>query len=95
MNEPEKLLSVDQAAGTIVAPDGTVATRPTVMFSQSEAELLRRYKKFLQKYHLREALYCNECWDGNRSDGCEAYVMPDKIGVICRCRLRLYFGSTV
>ena len=76
----------------ILAPDGSVATKPTTLLTQEEAELLRRYKKFLNAHHLREALYCNDCWDGDRSDGCQAYVTDSQIGIICRCRLRFFSG---
>lgn len=80
--------------GTIVNPDGTVMNRPTVMLTRHEARMLREYKKFLMKYHLKEALYCQECWSGARKDGTEAYVRDDKIGIICRCTTRLYLGAT-
>jgi len=81
--------------GTVVNPDGSVATRPTIMFTDGEAALLRAYKtQILEKYHLREALYCNDCWTGDREDGTQSFVQSDKIGVICRCTTRLYFGSS-
>lgn len=80
--------------GTIVNPDGSIANRPTVLLSQEEAELLRRYKQFLQKRGLRESLYCNECWNGERNDGCKAFVTPDQIGIFCRCTMRFYRGTT-
>ena len=80
--------------GTIVNPDGTLMNRPTVMLTRHEARLLRDYKKFLLKYALKEALYCSDCWTGHREDGCEAYVQDGKIGIICRCKTRLYLGHT-
>ena len=82
------------ADATIISPDGSVANRPTIMLSQADAELLRSYKKLLLRLHLREALYCNDCWDGNRSDGCQAFVTDGQIGIICRCRMRFYHGLT-
>lgn len=80
--------------GTIVSPDGTVANRPTILFTDEEARLLRLYRKFLDTHGLREALYCNECFNGDLSDGVQAFVHPHKIGIICRHMTRLHFGAT-
>lgn len=81
-------------AGTIITPTGEVANRPTVMFTDEEARLLRTYKKFLEAHGLREALYCQKCWDHDLSDGLQAFVASEKIGFICRCTTRLHFGAT-
>lgn len=86
--------NTDIVNGTIVTPDGAIANRPTVMLSDDDATLLRAYKKLLQKYRLREALYCNDCWTGDRHDGCTAHVTDSNIGVICRCKTRLYLGQS-
>ena len=84
----------DEIVGTIVAPDGTVATRPTLVLTDEEARLLRTYKKFLLKYHLREALYCQDCWDGSSTqDGCRAFVTADQILIECRCKMRFHQGA--
>lgn len=80
--------------GTIVTPDGMIANRPTVMLTRHEARLLREYKKFLEKHGLKEALFCSTCWSGHREDGCQAFVQNGKIGIVCRCTTRLYFGQT-
>ncbi len=85
----------DTVTGTIIAPDGTVANRPTIVLSQEEAELLRKYKKFLAARGLREALYCNHCWSGNLADGVsEAYVTNQQIVIKCNHRLLFYQGQT-
>lgn len=86
--------NTDVQQGTIVNPDGSIANRPTILFTDDEATLLRAYKKFLQKHHLREALYCDDCWTGDRHDGLSAHVESMKIGFICRCKTRLHFGAT-
>lgn len=80
--------------GTIVAPDGTIATRPTQILSPDEAELLRAYKKFLHARGIREAWYCNTCWDGDRSDGMRAFVTDGQILAECRCRMLFYQGQS-
>ena len=80
--------------GTLVAPDGTVLNRPTVVISPEDATLLRAYKKLLARYNLREALYCNECWSGDREDGCKAFVQDGQIGIICRCKQRIHMGQS-
>lgn len=84
----------NQTTGTIVAPDGTIATRPTTVLSQGEAELLRKYKKFLAAHGIREAWYCQSCWDGERSDGMRVHVTEGQIVGECRCRMLFYQGST-
>lgn len=82
--------------GQILSPDGTVANMPSLVFTPGEAALFRSYKKLLAKYQLREALYCNQCWDGSMtSDGCQAFVTDQKIGVLCRCTMRVYEGQTI
>jgi hypothetical protein len=86
--------NAETTTGTIVNPDGSVANRPTVLLTQEEAELLRTYKQFLQKRGLREALYCQSCWNGEREDGCKAFVTTDQIGIFCRCTMRYFKGST-
>jgi hypothetical protein len=80
--------------GTIVTPDGAIANRPTILFTDDEARLLRTYKQFLATHHLREALYCNDCWTHDLSDGLDAYVESQQIGFICRCKTRVHFGAT-
>lgn len=84
----------DTVEGTLVAPDGTVLNRPTQVLSDADATLLRAYKKLLMKLNLREALYCNDCWSGDREDGCKAYVQDGQIGILCRCKQRIHLGQT-
>ena len=84
----------DDEIATILGPTGEPAVVPTITLTQKEAELLRNYKKLLQRLRLREALYCNDCWDGSREDGCKAFVTDAQIGIQCRCKMRFFQGST-
>ena len=84
----------DVTTGTIVTPDGEVANKPAVLLTTEEAELLRKYKQFLTKRGLREALYCNDCFGGNLDDGCKAFVRSEQILIECRCKMRFYQGLT-
>jgi hypothetical protein len=87
---------IELAKGTIVDANGSVANMPVAQFTPKEAQLLRDYQKLLRKYHLREALYCNDCWGGDMgSDGCRAFVTETQIGILCRCKMRVFQGSTV
>jgi hypothetical protein len=87
--------NADTTTGTIVGADGAVLNRPTVILSQEEADLLRRYKKFLQKRGLREALYCTTCWTGDLADGVsEAYVTDAQILLKCNHRMLFYQGQS-
>lgn len=80
---------------TIYGPDGAPAQQETVLLGDEEAELLRSYKKFLQRRGLREALYCQDCWDRNSlNDGCEAHVTSNQILIRCRCKTRFHQGQT-
>lgn len=82
--------------GTILDADGkTVERVGSREITFEEAKLLREYKKFLMKYELREALYCNQCWQHDLSDGCEAHVTQDDVLIKCRCQIRFYKGSTL
>lgn len=85
---------LDKTTTQILGPDGAVASLPTVILSEDEARLLRTYKKFLERHGLREALYCNQCWSGEREDGVKAFVTTNQIGIHCRCRMRFFQGMT-
>jgi len=62
--------------------------------SQSDAEMLRKYKKFLQRHDLKEALYCRDCEEAERPSGLRASVMDGTIDFTCRCTVRRYRGQT-
>jgi hypothetical protein len=79
---------------TILAPDGTVANLPTTFLTGEEAMLLRAYKKFLNAHGLKEALYCNACYEQNLAHGTRAFVTDDQILIQCRCRVRFHKGQT-
>jgi hypothetical protein len=84
----------DVTTGTLVDANGEVVNKPTVVLSKEEADLLRTYKKFLQKRGLREALYCNTCWGGNLSDGMDAFVTDGQILMKCRHRMLFFQGQS-
>jgi hypothetical protein len=63
-------------------------------FSQTDAELLRTYKKFLYAHQLRESLWCAVCEDEGRPSGLRAMVMDGKIEFVCRCTRRWYRGQS-
>lgn len=86
---------METTTGTILGPDGAPALIPTVVFSDDEARVFREYKKILQRYGLKEALYCDACWDRQLSHGCEAHVTSNQILVKCRCKLRFHQGMTL
>lgn len=79
----------------IVDASGAPAVLPSIELSPRDAELLRLYKKFLQRYGLREALYCSACFDGQLHDGCEAHVTDGDILIKCRCTTRFFKGQTI
>lgn len=60
-----------------------------------EAQLLRAYREFLEKHHLREAVTCTTCWANGQSEGCRSYVTPDAVGIICRHRRLMFIGQTL
>lgn len=85
----------NQTTTTLYGPDDApIQEIGTTVLSKDEAELLRKYKKFLAAHNLKEALYCGNCWDGMRDDGCKAFVTDAQIGILCRCHNRFYQGST-
>jgi len=84
----------EKTTTTILAPDGSTANYPTVYLTGEEATLLRTYKKFLNRLGLKEALYCNACWEQNLQHGCEAYVTDQQIMIKCRCKVRFFQGQT-
>ena len=78
---------------SLIIPSGLAVMRDR-LFSQADAELLRKYRKFLVKYKLREALYCTHCEDAGRLPGLRASVTDSKIDFECRCTVRRYRGQT-
>lgn len=88
-------MPLDKTRGMIVDPStGAPFQVPTIQLSADEARLLRQYKKLLASNGLREAVFCNNCWEGNISDGCDAIVTDTQIIIKCRCTLRVYMGPT-
>ena len=80
--------------GTILTADGSVANKPTLLLSTEDARILRAYKKFLMAHNLREALYCNECFSGNLSDGMRAHTTDGQIMWECRHRMLFFQGAS-
>lgn len=64
------------------------------VFTRTDAELLRKYKKFLQAHRLNESLWCLKCEALGQPSGLRASVMDDKIEFLCRCTARRYRGQT-
>lgn len=64
------------------------------VFTRTDAELLRKYKKFLQAHRMKESLWCVKCENEGRPAGLRASVMDDKIDFLCRCTARRYRGQT-
>ena len=85
---------LDKTTSILYAPNGEQATFPTRLLSDDEARTMRQYKKLLLRYGLREALFCNGCWNGDRADGCKAHVTDSQILIQCRCTVRFFQGQT-
>ena len=80
--------------GFIIDPTtGAAATLATRELSPADAHILRQYKQFLQRQGLKEALYCDQCWNSDLAHGCEASVSANQIIIRCRCTIRHYRGS--
>ena len=79
---------------TLVTPDGEVAIKANVPISFDDANLLRSYKKLLMRLGLREALYCQSCWNSSQHDGCRAHVTDTSILIECRCKTRFFQGAS-
>lgn len=88
------MADIETTTSELVGPNGELLSKPTEILTTEEAELLRKYKKFLSRHGYREALYCDKCWGGNREDGCKAFVTGQQIGILCRCRMTFFQGST-
>lgn len=86
--------NTDTVEGAIVGPNGEVLSKPTQILTSEEAQVLRRYKKFLAARGMREALFCNECWSGNLGDGMRAHVTDGQIMFECRHRMLFYQGQS-
>lgn len=80
-------------SGAAVASELIHAHREKLI-AQEDAELLRKYRKFLMKHHLKEKLWCNACEDRGDHPGVRANVTDGKIDIACRCTTRRYRGQT-
>lgn len=79
----------------ILDPSGRLATFRDRQLTQSDAELLRHYKKtFLERHGYREKLWCQKCGELELNEGVRAFVTDQKIGMTCRCTARHYNGQT-
>jgi hypothetical protein len=77
----------------ILGPDGSVANIPTTYLTLEEVKLLREYKKFLLRHHLKEAIRCNECFENNRAQWAEAWVTNADIMIRCQCSCLFHKGA--
>lgn len=85
----------EKATGFILDPaTGEPAAIATVKFTTEDARILREYRKFLERWSLREAIYCSHCFENNLSHGIEAFVTNEKILFRCRCTMRIFDGPT-
>lgn len=84
---------------TIVTPDGSVLNKPTIELSAQDAQIIRAYERLLKRMGLRRpegvGVYCNACFEENRSDGTRYFVEPGRIWIECRCKVRVFEGSTI
>ncbi len=78
----------------ILDANGQPTSLPTQLLTAEEAALLRLYKKFLHAHGMREAVFCNSCYEGNIHDGMEAHVTDGEIFFRCRHRLLYYKGQS-
>lgn len=80
--------------GTVLDANGQPTTLPTEILSLDEVRMLREYKKFLRKHQLREALFCQSCFQGDLHDGMEAYVTDGEVMMKCRHRMIYFKGAS-
>lgn len=85
---------MDTVDGTILDANGQPTSLPTQLLTSEEAALLRLYKKFLHSHAIRDASYCNSCYEGNLSDGMEVHVTDSEILFRCRHRMLYYKGQS-
>lgn len=85
---------MEKTASLIVGPNGDPLSVPTILLDHRDAAIIRQYKKVLERLGLKEALYCDECWDRNVHHGLEARVTNEQIVMRCRCKLRFFQGQT-
>lgn len=71
-----------------------ILTHRDRLMTDDDARLLRNYKKFLLKLHLKELLYCRKCDEHGDHPGVRASVTDSKIDVQCRCTTRRYRGQS-
>jgi len=80
--------------GVVLDAQGNPTSVPTKLLTTEDAIVLRAYKKFLEAHGIRTSSYCNECFQGNLSDGMEAHVTDGEILFRCRHRMLYYKGSS-
>ena len=86
---------MNENISTLVGPDGTLVIKQNVPMSVEDHQLLLQYRKFLLRQGLREALFCNDCFEGNRNEGTRAHVTDSSVLIECRCKTRSRAGFAV
>ena len=86
--------NTDVTESVILDANGNPTSLPTQLLTAEDAALLRLYKKFLHSHGMREAVYCNSCYQGAQHDGMEAHVTDGEIMFRCRHRMLFYKGQS-
>lgn len=85
----------DRTSGHIVAPDGSLVSRPTTLIDVETAGILRAYFTWAMKHSLEPELFCKSCWDGTRADKAIYNIDDEQIAIICKCQQRVFLGATM
>ena len=93
-NTVERPVALDYTTGQITTPSGELATKPTLILSGSELDIIRAYRDFLQRAQLEPELFCHDCFDGRRDSQAVYEVTPQQILIACRCRMRFGQGPS-
>lgn len=87
--------ALDRTVGRLVAPDGSVASRPTTLMSADAAAIIRAYFTWAMKNQLEPELFCATCYDFSRSLKATYNIDEQQIAIVCQCQLRFFQGATL
>lgn len=85
----------EKTTGHIVAPDGSLLSRPTTVIGADTAKIIRQYFLWAMRNQLEPVLKCVNCDDHTRDSKATFNIDETQIAIVCQCQIRFFEGASV
>lgn len=85
----------DRTTGHLVAADGSLLDRPTVLMGAETASIIRAYFTWAMQNQLEPELVCGACFDHSRESKAVFTITDEQVVICCDCSIRYFEGSTL